>query len=177
MKENQKLKKFIYDITPYVLILIAVIIIKVYFVAPIQVNGSSMMSTLHNKDIMILNKINYRFKDIERFDIVVIKYENTHLIKRVIGLPGDKIEFIDNKLYINGKYYKEDYLDDDAVTADFTLKDVINKDKIPEDHYFVMGDNRGDSLDSRVLGVFNKKQIEGKTSLTIYPFNRIGSKN
>lgn len=176
MEKNKKLKQFIYDATPYVLILIAVIVIKVYFVAPIQVNGSSMMNTLHDRDIMLLNKISYKIQDIKRFDIVVIKYEDTHLIKRVIGLPGDKIEYKDNKLYINNDYYEETYLDDDTITEDFTLQELLNRETIPEGYYFVMGDNRGDSLDSRALGLFSKTEIEGTTSLTIFPFNRIGSK-
>lgn len=176
MEKNKKLKKFIYDATPYVLILIAVIVIKVYFIAPIQVNGSSMMSTLNDRDIMLLNKINYKINDIKRFDIVVIKYEDTHLIKRIIGLPGDKIEYKDNKLYINDEYYEEKYLDENTITEDFTLEKIISLKEVPEDCYFVMGDNREDSLDSRSLGVFNKSEIEGNTSLTIFPFNRIGFK-
>lgn len=176
MKKNEKIKKLLCELLPYIVILVVVILVKTYVIAPVQVNGSSMMNTLHNKDIMLLNKINYRFEDIERFDIVVIKYENTHLIKRVIGLPGDNIEYKDNKLYINNEYYEEKYLDKNTTTEDFNLKELIKTDKIPSNCYFVMGDNRNESLDSRALGVFNKKEIEGKTSLIIYPFTRFGTK-
>lgn len=175
-KTDNKVKKFIYDFTPYVLILIVVILLKVYIISPIQVNGTSMMNTLHDKDIMILNKVNYRLNDIERFDIVVIKYNKTHLIKRVIGLPGDKIEYKDNKLYINDQYYEEPFLQEDTITDDFVLSDVINQKTIPDNFYFVMGDNRGNSLDSRYLGLFEKDVIEGNTSFTLFPFNRFGSK-
>ena len=176
MKNSEKLKKILYEVIPYIIILVVVILIKTFIIAPVQVNGSSMLNTLHNKDIMLLNKINYRFNDIKRFDIVVIKYEDTHLIKRVIGLPGDTIEFKDNTLYINGKNSKEEYIDKDTITENFNLKEIIKEEKIPQDCYFVMGDNREESLDSRVLGVFNKEKIEGKTSITIFPFNRIGTK-
>ena len=175
-QEKQNIKKIILEIVPYIVVLVLVILVKTYLIAPIQVNGESMMSTLHDRDIMILNKVNYRFNKIKRFYIVVVKYNDTYLIKRVIGLPGENIEYKDNKLYIDGKYIKEDYLPKDIVTNDFSLKEITNKVKIPKDSYFVMGDNRTNSTDSRVLGPFNKKDIEGNTSLTIFPFNRLGNK-
>lgn len=175
-KINKNLKETILELLPYLIILITVLLVKTYLIAPVQVHGSSMMSTLHNNDIMILNKANYKFNEIKRFDIVVIKYDNKYIIKRVIGLPGESIEYKDNKLYINGKYYKEDFLDSDKKTKDFNLKDITGENEIPEGEYFVMGDNREDSLDSRYVGTFSKKQIEGKTKLTIFPFNRIGNK-
>ena len=81
------------DIIIYLSIIIIAVLIRTYVVALVRVNGTSMYPTLENKDFMILNKINYRFNDIKRFDIVVIKEEKEYLIKRVIGLPGDKIEY------------------------------------------------------------------------------------
>lgn len=175
MEEN-RIKRIIREVIPYVIILIVVILVKTYLVSPIQVNGVSMMNTLHDRDIMILNKLNYRFNKINRFDIVVVKYQDTYLIKRVIGLPGESIEYKDNKLYVDGKYIKEEFLDEDTITEDFILKDVIDEKTIPKNTYFVMGDNRAHSSDSRVLGVFSKKDIEGKTTLTVFPFNRLGNK-
>ena len=176
MNNKEKIIKTLKEILPYIIILVLVILIKTYIISPIQVNGRSMVNTLHDKDIMILNKFHYRFNEIKRFDIVVIKYEDTYLIKRVIGLPGENIEYKDNKLYIDGKHIKEDYLDEETFTSDFKLKDIIDDEKIPKNSYFVMGDNRSHSTDSRVLGVFDKKLIEGKTSLTLFPFNRLGNK-
>ena len=93
------MKKVIKEIYPYLIILIVVIFIKSLIIAPVQVNGDSMDNTLKDGDIMLLNKIGYKLNGVERFDIVVINYENNYLIKRVIGLPGDNIKFIDNKLY------------------------------------------------------------------------------
>lgn len=176
LKEKHNIKNTIKEIIPYVIVLIVVILVKTYLIAPIQVNGESMMSTLYNKDIMILNKVNYKFNKIKRFDIVVVRYNDTYLIKRVIGLPGENIEYKDNKLYIDGKHIKEKKLPKNTVTNDFSLKEITGKVKIPKDSYFVMGDNRSNSTDSRVLGPFNKKDIEGNTSLTIFPFNRLGNK-
>ena len=163
-----KFKKKIKELLPYIIIILVVIIIKFFIVTPIRVNGPSMDDTLHDKDIMILNEFSYRFNKIKRFDIVVIKYKNEYLIKRVIGLPGEKIEYKYNKLYINKKLVKEKF--SHKKTEDYKSK------KIPNNKYIVLGDNRTDSVDSRMIGFIKKKDIRGKTSFTILPFNRFGHK-
>jgi len=162
-----KFKSFIKEWLPYVVVIILVILIKINIVTPIRVNGSSMDTTLKDGDIMILNIINYRFNDIERFDIVVVNEEHEPLIKRVIGLPGEIIEYKDDQLYVNGKKVKDKY--GSNKTEDFYYK-------VPKGEYFVLGDNRGNSMDSRVFGSFKRKRIVGKTKLTIFPFNRFGNK-
>ena len=126
-----------------------------------------MNPTLNDKDIMILDEISYRFSEIERFNIVVVKEENEYLIKRIIGLPGEKIEYKDNKLYIDGKYVKEDFKH--METMDFSTT-------LGEDEYFIMGDNRTNSTDSRIFGPISRDEIIGKTSLTILPISRFGNK-
>ncbi len=156
-------------ILSYVIIIVVVLLIKEFVITPIRVNGESMENTLKDKDIMLLDKISYRFTDIKRFQIVVIKYEDEFIIKRVIGLPGEKVEFKDNKLYINDKYIKEDF--NHGKTEDFKLEEVI-----PDDYYFVVGDNRGVSYDSRIIGLIKRKDILGKSSLVIFPLNRFGNK-
>ena len=161
-------KKFIKEWLPYVIILILVLLVKAYIVTPIRVNGPSMNTTLKDGDIMFLNEIIYRFNNIKRFDIVVVKYDDEYIIKRVIGLPGEEVSYKDNKLYINGKYVKEDFKHKD--TADFESVLVGNN------QYFVMGDNRANSLDSRVIGPISKKSIKGRAKLTIFPFKRFGIK-
>ncbi len=158
------------EILSYIVIIVVILLIKQFIVTPIRVNGASMDDTLKDKDIMILDKISYRFSDIKRFDIVVIKLEDEYIIKRVIGLPKEKVEYKDNKLYINGKEVKENF-------SHKEIKDYVLEEEIPDDYYFVVGDNRPVSLDSRVIGLINRKNILGKTSLTIFPFNRFGTKN
>ena len=106
----------------------------------------------------------------------MINSYDTLIIKRIIGLPGDNIEYRDNKLYINDKYYKEDYLDGDTITSDFTLNNIITSKAIPDDYYFVLGDNREESKDSRLVGLIHQNQIEGKAKLTLFPFARFGNK-
>ena len=166
---KEKIKKSIKELAPFVAIIVLVLLIKNFIVTPIQVNGASMDPTLAEGDIMILNKISYKIHGIKRFDIVVIKAKDTLLIKRVIGLPKETVKVENNKLYINGEELEQDFLDDEELTNDFET--YVN-----EDCYFVMGDNREISLDSRELGCFNISDIEGTTTLTVFPFNRLGNK-
>lgn len=164
----EKKKNWVIEIIPYIIVIIVVLLIKKFVATPIRVNGPSMEDTLHNNDYMILNEIGYRFKGIKRFDIVVIKNDGEYLIKRVIGLPGEKIRYEDNKLYVNDKYVAEDF--NHAITMD------IEELEVPEGEYYVLGDNRVNSTDSRIIGTVSLKDIKGTTSFTVYPFDRFGKK-
>ena len=168
---NNKLD--IKEIIMYILIVIVILLIKKFIISPIRVNGTSMDPTLENGDIMILNKIGYRITKIKRFDIVVIKYKDELLIKRVIGLPGEKIKYVNNTLYVNGKKLDEEF--DKTYTYNFSLKE-IGSTTVPDDSYFVLGDNREVSKDSRSIGFIDREDIIGKSSLTLFPFNRFGTK-
>jgi signal peptidase I len=159
------------EILDYAIIIIAVLVIRTFLFTPIQVEQKSMIPTLDPNDIMVLNKIGYNLFGVNRFDIVVIKVEDEYIIKRVIGLPGEKIEYKNGKLLVNDKVVNEDFID--VYTEDFVL-DSIGYDKIPKDKYFVLGDNRGNSTDSRVLGLIDKKDILGKTNFILFPFNKFG---
>lgn len=171
MKESTK--NGLIEFFTYVGIIIVVLLIKMYLFSFIRVNGQSMLDTLKDRDIMILNKINYRIHDIKRFDIVVVKYENEYIIKRVIGLPGEVIEYKNNTLYVNGKVVDENFKHKE--TNDFNLTEIGSR-KIREDCYFVVGDNRGNSLDSRVIGQIKKEDIVGRAKFTIFPITRFGYK-
>ena len=152
-------------------------IIRYFLFAPILVDGLSMTPTLHDGNRMVVNKIAYKIGEPERFDIVVFHAtEEKDYIKRVIGLPGDKIEYKDDTLYINGKAYDEPYLDGakeqvigGPLTEPFTLKEIIGRDTVPEGEVFVMGDNRRASKDSREIGTIKISEILGKTSLVYWP--------
>ncbi len=164
------MKKVIKELIPYIIIVVVVVLFRTFIATPIRVDGPSMEDTLKNGNILILNKLNKSYK---RFDIVVIYKKDIRLIKRIIGLPGENIEYKDNVLYINGKV-----VDDVALirTGDFTLKELYGIDKIPEGYYFVMGDNRTVSKDSRYydIGLIKKSEIAGTTSFRLFPFNKIG---
>ena len=164
----EKNKKMVKEVLPYVVIILVVVLIKIFVFTPVIVHGDSMLDTLHDHDIMILDKLSMRTKGIQRFDIVVVQVGDTKIIKRVIGLPGETIQYQNNKLYINGKFMEDSHGSD--VTYDFDLV------TIPDDMYYVLGDNRTDSVDSRILGVIPKKDILGKATFIIYPFQHFGSK-
>ena len=166
-EEKSKLSIFLKEYVPYILVIIIVLLIKQFVVSPIKVNGDSMLKTLHDGDIMILNRIGYQFSDIKRFDIVVVDEGSEFIIKRIIGLPGEKVEYKDNVLYINDKKVKDTYGSD--ITEDFSVK-------VPKGSYFVLGDNRTNSMDSRVFGSFKKKDILGKAGFILFPFSRFGEK-
>ena len=166
----RELKEFFSDTIKYILITIGIIIIVIYIVGLQQVVGPSMKPTLNNGNILLLNKFIYHFKEPKRNDIIAFSYEDTKfLIKRVIGLPGENVEYNNNVLYINGEPFMEKIVDD-MVTEDFALKEM-GYDTIPKDMYLVLGDNRGDSLDSRSFGLISKKDIIGKPFSKIWPIN------
>lgn len=163
-----QLLKLLKELLPYIIIIIVVIIIRTFIFTPVVVNGPSMMNTLHNGDVMILDKIGMKLGGIKRFDIVVIQTGKTKIIKRVIGMPGETISYHDNKLYINGKEVSDSHSNE--ITYDF------EEVKIPDGEYYVLGDNRTDSVDSRILGTIPKNEILGHATFIIYPFNRFGSR-
>ena len=166
-----KFKAFLKELLPYIVIILVVILIRTFIVTPVKVSGSSMEPTLKNKEILILKKYDKSYK---RFDIVVLKRGKEKLIKRVIGLPGESIEYKDSKLYVNGKRVKETFKTNTS-TRDFSFDELFGIGiKVPEDCYFVMGDNRNNSTDSRVLGFINKKDIQGTIGIAIFPFNKFG---
>lgn len=170
LENNEKVKKIVKEAIPYLIIIIAVVLIRSFIVTPIKVDGQSMYSTLNNGDILILKKYD---KTYDRFDVVVFNNGSDRLIKRIIALPGEKVEYKKNKLYINGKYIKEPFLKNNQKTYDFNLEELGYK-KVPKNSYFVLGDNRTNSADSRVLGTIEKNRIQGTTNFTIFPFNKIG---
>lgn len=166
----------------FILALIVVFITQYFFFVPVTVYGESMFPTFEDQDKLIVSKTS----SIDRFDNIVfiapdVEDENIHYIKRVIGLPGDKIEMKDDILYINGKSYEEDYVNkenvdttDGKVNYDFTLKELTGESTVPEDCYFVLGDNRQRSNDSREFGFIHKDSVIGEVKFRFYPFKHMG---
>ncbi|RYG73890.1 signal peptidase I [Lentibacillus lipolyticus] len=158
-------------------------IVRTFFFAPIVVDGPSMMPTLHNGDQMIVNKFIYDIRQPERFDIVVFHAsDRKDFIKRVVGLPGEHVAVEDDTLYIDGEKVEESFLQKrkdsmpsyQTLTGDFQLEELPGEyETIPENHVLVLGDNRNNSTDSRILGLVSTDQIVGKTSLIYWPLDRI----
>lgn len=165
------MNKIVKEILEYVIIIVAVLLFRHFLYSPIRVSGSSMEPTLYDADIMILNKIGYRINGLKRFDVVVVNYENEKIIKRVIGLPGEYIEYKDDILYVNGEIVEESY--DRKITSDFSLEDLGIK-TIPKDKYLVLGDNRPISKDSRMIGLIDINDIVGKAIFRLWPISKIG---
>lgn len=165
-------------------IVIAVILagIVLFFIRPTIVKQSSMEDTLHENDYMIMYRQAYRSHGPERGDIIIFQSsmpdENTGndklLIKRAIGLPGDEIMILDGQLYINGAAYNEDYLKD-GYTPSYEIPYEGESLTIPDGKYFVLGDNRAGSIDSRrnEVGLVDSSQIKGKVIVRLFPFNKI----
>ena len=155
--------KFLKSILPYVIIIIVVVLIRTFIMTPVRVNGTSMYPTLKGNEIMLLNKLG----KIDRFDIVVLKLdEEENLIKRVIGMPGETIEIRDNKIYINDKVLKDPY--------GFGVTYSVSKLTLKENEYYVLGDNRQVSSDSRIFGPIEGAKIKGTTNFILYPFKSFG---
>ena len=103
------MKEIIKEWGSYLLIIIVIVLLRKYIITPVIVKGTSMEPNLENNQILLLSKISYKLTDIKRFDIVVIQEDNDYIIKRVIGLPGETLEYQDNKLYINDKEISDPY--------------------------------------------------------------------
>lgn len=157
------------EILPYVIIILTVVIIRTFVVTPVRVNGSSMEPNLYNEEVLLLEKY---YRSYQRFDVVVLNFNGERLVKRIIGLPGEHVKYIDDKLYINGQVVAEDFVTASS-TLDYDLMN-LNYEVVPENHYFVMGDNRDKSIDSRFIGPIAKSDVIGKVRLRIFPFKTFG---
>lgn len=161
----------------YLLLVLILTLCVVKFVGKrIEVNGSSMETTLFDEDNVIVNKLVYRFHSAERFDVVVFSFkyaQHTYYIKRVIGLPGETVRIDENgTIYINGEVLAESYGTEVMKDAGLAAEEIT----LGKDEYFVLGDNRNKSVDSRdpSVGIVKKDSIIGKVWLRIYPFSRFG---
>ena len=153
-------------------------VVTSFVVNPTKVEGESMESTLTNGDTVLIQKMSYYFGDPKRYDVVVfpVPYYNsdTKYIKRVIGLPGETVQIIEGKVYINGKELKDDTYGKDKVIDD--PGDAVEPITLADDEYFVLGDNRNMSTDSRssYVGLIRRKSIIGKACARIFPLSKMG---
>ena len=167
------LKKLLDCLNTCVLLPGVVVIFAWVFILGLQeVDGVSMYPYLHNRDIIGLYKLEYKFKPIQRGDVVVFQHSSTqYYVKRVIGLPGDTIMIKDGKVYINGKQLDESsYLSEGVYTSQgsFLINDIPYQ--VPDNQYFCMGDNRLNSTDSRDFGPVSKELIQGRVIFVLFPF-------
>lgn len=175
---NKKVVKELYDWIKDIFIASLVTLFIIHFLFQnTQVIGDSMEPTLQDGNSIIINKLIYRFVSPKREEIIAFKNPNDsseYFIKRIIGMPGDQLEVKEGKVYINNNILEETY-----IFESMDLEIIGNMDYpivIPQDNYFVMGDNRNISFDSRYkeVGLIHKSSISGKALVRIWPFNKIG---
>ena len=156
--------KIIKEIIPYIVIVLVVVLIRTFIITPVRVDGDSMKNTLKNGDILLL----YKLGSINRLDIIVLDEEkdNEKIIKRVIGLPGETVAIKKGKIYINDKVIDDEYAYGE--TSDY------DKITLEDDEYFILGDNRLISKDSRYFGPIKENEIKGKIVFRLFPFTKIG---
>lgn len=159
--------KILKEFMPYVVIVLVVVLIRTFIATPVLVNGSSMYPTLKDNELLILKKYDNSYN---RYDIVVLDYKDEKLIKRVIGLPGEIVEYKDGVLYIDGKKTEDEF---SSITSDFKSSELITG-AIPDGYYLVMGDNRKNSIDSRTIGLISEDDINGVTNFSLWPFGTFG---
>jgi len=164
--------RLIWEVSKVVIISLAIIIpVRYFLIQPFYVKGASMEPNFHNLEYLIIDEITYRFDDPQRGDVVVLRnpdLQSQFFIKRVIGLPGETIEIKDRSVYINDEKLDESqYLD---VSVETFGKQKV---QLGDDQYFVMGDNRNESKDSRVIGPIEPDSIIGRTWLRAWPLNRL----
>lgn len=158
------------------LVLCAAYLIVTYVGQRTQVSGSSMESTLSDEDHLIVDKISYRFRDPERYDIIVFPFQydkDTYYIKRIIGMPGETIQIDDNgNIYIDGEILHETYGREVIKSPGRASEPIV----LGDDEYFVMGDNRNNSSDSRdpSVGNIHRKDIIGRAFMRIWPLSKFG---
>lgn len=173
---NKRAKNILLTSLYFLLVLVLVYLFVNYVAQRVQVIGDSMDPTLIDKDHLIVEKVTYRFHDPERFDIVVFPYQyedHTYYIKRVIGLPGETV-FIDDlgDIYIDGIHLEEGYGKEVIKNPGRAYEPIT----LADDEFFVLGDNRNNSLDSRdpTVGNLNRDDITGKAFMRVYPFSDMG---
>lgn len=160
----------------YIVLIIAFTWIVVTFVGQrTEVSGSSMETTLSDKDQLIVDKMTYRFRDPKRYDIVVFPYQyqdNTYYIKRIIGLPGETVQILSGMVYIDGMRLDEHYGNEMMENPGIAEEPLT----LDENEYFVLGDNRNNSSDSRAsdVGLIHRKDLIGRAWIRVWPLSQIG---
>ena len=179
MNGLEKTHKRIHLFKDFLFLLLVVLLIIQFIACKSRVPSSSMEPTVMPGDRIIFNKIGAYYREPERGEIVIFEEDRKQLIKRLIGLPGETIELIDGKAYIDGvELIETAYLGDEVMTLpvyDPNYESIKYPYTVPEDSYFFLGDNRSRSLDSRVFGGIKKEAVVAIGAYRIYPFDRMGS--
>lgn len=178
MEVFKKLSKFIFDVIQSVVFAISIFLfVYLLLFQPHKIKGNSMQPNYLDGEFLLTDKVSYRFNQPQRGDVIVFKApvnEEDDYIKRVIGLPGERVSIRDGKVYINGKLLDENYLSPTLYTNAGMFLPNDREVLVPENHFFVMGDNRPYSSDSRSWGFVPRENIIGKAWLIYWPPHKAG---
>lgn len=170
--------RFLFDILESIVVALAIfVVVYLFLFQPHQVKGASMDPNFHDGEYILTNKFQYHFDEPKRGDVIVFKSpQNPDIdyIKRIIGLPGDKVALRNNHFYVNSKELPESYIAPELFTYNGSYLREGMEILVPENHYFVVGDNRPRSSDSREWGPIEKSAIIGKSQFRYWPFDRMG---
>ncbi len=171
---KKTMKQEIFELVRFIIMILVIIIpIRVFIAQPFIVNGESMFPTLENGDYLIIDEISYRTGDPERGDVIVFRYPTQHtrfLIKRLIGLPGETVIINGSKITIKQQDGTTLQLEEDYLNGNFSSYGTW---ELANEEYFVLGDNRQNSSDSRSWGILERDLIIGKTFLRLFPLDQI----
>lgn len=166
------------DLARFLVVMLLVLLVRQFVFEPVRVKGRSMLSTLNNGEIMLVTKLDYLVGAPRRQDVIICHYPGRYLdkwkiipqyfVKRLIGLPGDTVEIREGVVYINGRELHEPYLD----PAHTRRKPNMEPLTLGEGEYFVLGDNRDNSNDSRRIGPIGRKHLVGRVRCVFLPFGK-----
>lgn len=174
----RKLFLLFFDFLESIVVALAIfVVVYLFFYQPHQVKGASMEPNFHDGEYILTNKYEYRFSDPKRGDVIVFKSpQNPEIdfIKRIIGVPGDQVKLSDNHFFINDVQLEEVYIAPTLYTYNGSYLQEDQTITVPDNNYFVVGDNRPRSSDSREWGTINRSSIIGKSQLRYWPYDRFG---
>lgn len=180
-KQKKKEENVLFSYIKEMIVCFVIALVVSHFITrPVVVKGSSMYPTLHDGSYGLSNTIGYTFGGVKRFDIVIlyVPEHKEYLVKRVIALPNETVEYRNQQLYINGEPIAEDFLNEEIKQQyGQSFMNDVSKITLKEGEYYCLGDNRPNSRDSRYYGPFQKSQIVSKGIMVVYPFQDFGLKN
>lgn len=175
----KKLGSFVFELLQIVIFAITIFLfVYLLILQPHKIKGASMEPNFHDGEYLITDKISYRLGEPSRGDVVVFKAPPTYkdeFIKRIIGLPGEEVKVEAGRIYINGKLLEEQYLPQDVFIAPGRYTAEGQAITVPEGAYFMLGDNRNHSLDSRNIGPIERQYITGRAWFVYWPVNEAGT--